>query len=135
MEEKEKLTEEQILQRLLEVDTVPEKTVLVPRFGIPVTLKGLTSKQVDNLREQYTERKTVKGKTIEKLDAEMFNAGLIAAATVSPNWGAQQLLTKYKASGPEEVIRRLFLAGELDALSDIVLDLSGFNIDLEDVKN
>lgn len=131
----EKMTEEQVLERLLNEDKVPERTVSLPRFGIPVTLRGLKGKQVDNLREQYTDRKEKKGKTIEKLDDEQFNAGLIAAATVKPNWGDPKLLAKFKASGPEEVIRRLLLAGELSALGDVVLDLSGFNVELEDVKN
>ncbi|MHB1044135.1 MAG: hypothetical protein ACYC0Q_15040 [Eubacteriales bacterium] len=51
----EKMTEEQILQRLLEADTLPERTVVIPRLDIPVTLKGLTGKQVFSIRERCTE--------------------------------------------------------------------------------
>lgn len=129
------LSEEQILQRLLDADTVPERTVMIKRLGIPVTLRGLTGKQVFGLRERYTERTNRRGQTIERLDEEQFNVALIAAATVKPNWGDPKLLAKYQASGPEEVIKRVLLAGELAALGDAVLDLSGFNIDLADVKN
>ncbi|THF78026.1 phage tail assembly chaperone [Cohnella fermenti] len=131
----EALTEDQVLERLLAADTVPEKAVLLERMGIPVRLRGLTGKQVFAIRERCTERKEKRGQTIERLDEELFNVSLIAAATVTPNWGDAKLVTKFSASGAEEVIKRILLAGELSALGDVVLDLSGFNTELEDVKN
>ncbi|MEQ4481161.1 phage tail assembly chaperone [Cohnella silvisoli] len=129
------MTEDQILQRLLDADTLPERTVRLERMDIPVKIRGLTGKQVFSIRERCTERKEKRGQTIERLDEELFNVSLIAASTISPNWGNPQLLTKYSASGAEEVIKRILLAGELSALGDVVLDLSGFNTELEDVKN
>lgn len=131
----ENLNEEQVLQRLLDADTIPEKTVKLERLGIPVTLKGLTGKQVFRIREQCTERRERKGRVSERLDEEQFNTALIAAATLKPNWGDQKLQAKFNASGPEEVIKRILLAGELSALGDVVLDLSGFNTELSEVKN
>ncbi len=129
------MTDEQILQKLLAVDDAPTKTVVIPRLGIPVTLKGLTGKQVSTIRDRCTE-KTGKGRNyMEKLDSEEFNASLIAAATIKPNWGDPQLMSKFKASSPAEVVRRLLLAGELDAIGDEVLGLSGYGVDLEEVKN
>ncbi len=129
------LTEEQTLQRLLDADAVPERTIRLQRLGVSVKLRGLTGREVYSLRERCTERTTKRGQVVERLDEETFNVGLIAAATVSPNWADQRLLAKYRASGPEEVLKRLLLAGELSALGDAVLDLSGFNTELEDVKN
>ncbi len=129
------LSEEQILQRLLDADTIPERTVTLQRMGIPVTLRGLTGKQVFNIRERCTERRERRGQVTERLDEEQFNVALIAAATVKPNWGDPKLLAKHKASGSEEVIKRILLAGELAALGDVVLDLSGFNTELTEVKN
>jgi len=131
----EKMSEEQILERLLAADSVPERTVTIPRLGIPVTLRGLTGKQVFSLRERCTERTTRRGQIVERVDEEEFNTALVAAATVTPHWNDPKLLAKYRASGPEEVIKRALLAGELAALGDAVLDLSGFNTELEDVKN
>jgi hypothetical protein len=131
----EELSEEQVLQRLLDADSVPEKSVLLERLGVPVKVRGLTGKQVFSIRERCTERKERRGQTIERLDEELFNVSLIAASTVSPNWGDAKLLAKFSASGAEEVIKRILLAGELSALGDVVLDLSGFNTELEDVKN
>lgn len=131
----ENMTEEQMLQKLLEGDSLPEKTVGLERLGIPVKLRGLTGKQVFGIRERCTDRKTRKGVVIENFDEEEFNVSLISVATLSPNWGDSKLLAKHKASSPEEVIKRILLAGELSALGDIVLDLSGFNTELEEIKN
>lgn len=129
------MMDDQILQKLLDADRLPEKTVTLPRLGIPVTLRGLTGKQVYLLRERCTERSDRRGQKSERLDEEQFNVALIAAATVSPNWGDSRLLAKYEASSGEEVIKRILLAGELSALGDEVLDLSGFNTQLDEVKN
>lgn len=129
------LNENEILDRLLSIDKVPEKTVALSRIGIPVTLKGLTGKQIYALRERCTHRHKERGREVEKLDEEAFNVGLIAMATLKPNWGDPQLLSKFQVSGPEEVIKRLLLAGELASLGDVVLDLSGFNIELSEIKN
>lgn len=131
----DKLSEEQILQRLLDADTVPERTVKLERLGIPVTLKGLTGKQVFKIREQCSTRREVRGQVTEELDEEQLNTALVAAATVKPNWGDPKLLNKYNASSAEEVLKRILLAGELASLSDAVLELSGFGYELEDVKN
>lgn len=124
-----------ILQKLLEADKLPEKTLALPRLGIQVTLRGLTGKQVYLLRERCTDRSDRRGQKSDRLDEEQFNVALIAAATVSPNWGDSRLLAKYEASGGEEVLKRILLAGEMSALGDEVLDLSGFNTTLEEVKN
>lgn len=140
MEDKEtsllELTDEEILQKLLDVDAVPERTVSLKRIGIPVTIKGLTGKQIFSIRERCTITVSEKrGRKHRELDEEAFNSALIAAATVKPNWGDTKLLTKYRASGAEEVIKRLLLAGEMAQLGDLVLEVSEFNTELEEVKN
>lgn len=129
------MTDEQILQRLLDADNVPEKTITIPRLGIPVVLRGLTGKQVYTLREKCTNRYKERGQAVERLDEEAFNVGLIAQATVKPNWADTQLISKFNASGPGEVIKRVLLAGELSMLGDAVMDISGFNLDIEELKN
>ena len=131
----EMMSDEAILEKLLAADALPERVLTIPRFGIPVKLRGLTGKQVYMIRERCTERKERRGQMSERLDEEQFNVALIAAATVTPNWGDPKLLAKYQASGGEEVIKRILLAGELSALGDAVLDLSGFNTTLDDLKN
>ena len=129
------LTEEEILQRMLSVDAAPERTVSLKRIGIPVTIKGLTGKLVFTIRERCTITVKEKRGRSRELDEEAVNGALIAAATVKPNWGDPKLLAKFRASSPEEVIKRLLLAGEIAQLGDLVLDLSEFNTELEEIKN
>ncbi len=128
------LSENEIINKLLSCE-IPQKTVTISRLGIPVTVKGLTGKEVFKLREKCTMQIKDKGRETSRLDEEAFNVGIISLATVSPDWGSSSLIQNFNASSKEEVIKRVLLAGELSALSDVVLDLSGFNQELDEVKN
>lgn len=149
---KETWSEQDILDGLFETATnLPEEAVFIGRLGLRVTLQGLTSSKVDLIRERCTIRKTTKGQTSEKVDSELFNAALIKEATsklevvkkldegekVVPlsGWDDTRLVSRLKLSGGEEAVRRLLLAGELDAVGDKVLEISGFGVDIDDVKN
>lgn len=144
MNESEILNEEQILDGLFEAaDKLPEEAVLIQRLGLRMTLRGLTSSRVDSIRERCTIRRTVKGQREEKVDTEVFNALLISEATVSldvkglklSGWGDERITSRLKLSGGEQAVRRMLLAGELDAVGDKVLELSGFGVDIDDIKN
>lgn len=130
------MSDDEIMNNLLSVEEVPQRTVALPRLQIPVTIKGLTGKQVFRIREECTHvSKDKKGNVSRDLDEEAFNSGLIAAATVKPNWGDDRLKAKYKASGADEVIKRMLLAGEIASLGDLVMEISEFNKELEEIKN
>ncbi|RRJ66944.1 hypothetical protein EHV15_31470 [Paenibacillus oralis] len=148
------LNEQEILDGLFETAAnLPEETVFIGRLGLRVTLRGLTSSKVDAIRERCTIRKTTKGQVTEKIDSELFNAALIKEATASlevvkkgedsretqslklSGWGDDRLISRLKLSGGEEAVRRLLLAGELDAVGDKVLEISGFGVDIDDLKN
>ncbi|BFH66255.1 hypothetical protein J27TS7_11010 [Paenibacillus dendritiformis] len=140
----QQLNEQEILDSLFETaSNLPEETVFIKRLGMRAVLRGLTSSKVDAIRERCTVRKTIKGQTTEKVDTEQFNAALIKEATSSlevqglklSGWGDERLTSRLKLSGGEEVIRRMLLAGELDAVGDKVLEISGFGVDIADVKN
>ncbi|MDO3408549.1 hypothetical protein QWJ34_02075 [Saccharibacillus sp. CPCC 101409] len=140
----ENLSEEQILDVLFEAaDKLPEETVAIRRLDLRMTLRGLTSSKVDGIRERCMVRKTVKGRTEEKVDSETFNALLISEATAKlevkglelNGWGDPRITSRLKLSGGEQAVRRMLLAGELDAVGDKVLELSGFGVELADVKN
>ena len=149
----EGMTEDQILDELFETTkSLPERTVRIDRLGLEVTLRGLLAKKVDSIRERCTYRKEKRGgKVSEQFDDEKFNAMLITSSTVElklkkkvgektvevklEGWGDERLTSRIRLSGGEEVVRRMLLGGELVALGDTVLDLSGYGVELEDVKN
>lgn len=133
----EEMAEADIITKLLAADPEHVPTMVVPlkRLGIPVTLKALTGKQVARTRERNTQSIKTKKGPVDKLDYENFNIGLIVQASVKPNWNDAKLLEKFRASSGTEVVKRLLLAGEISLLGEAVLDVSGFNIDLDDLKN
>ncbi|RXM79576.1 hypothetical protein DP144_01860 [Clostridium tetani] len=129
------MTEEDIINKLMEPTEVPEATYFIDRIGIPVTLKGLSEKEINRIRKECTYAIGKGRKKVEKLDDEEFNAALIEAATVSPNWNNPKLLDALKASDGKQVIKKKFLAGEVSAIGDKVLELSGYNDELEEIED
>lgn len=134
-EELIEMTEDDIINKLLEPAEVPERTYAVDRLGIHVTLKGLSEKEIQRIRKECTIERKYRGERIKELNDEEFNAGIIEAATVTPNFGDKRLLAAHKLSSGKEVIRRTFLAGEMMALADKVMELSGFDDELEEIEN
>lgn len=133
------MKEEDILAKLMGTYEVPTATVFIERMGIPLTLKGLSEKEISKIRKECTyNRKSRGGKSEDKLDGNEFDAGLIVAATTNFNWNDSKLLDSAKASDGKQFIRKKLLAGEISALTDKILELSGFNNELEemeDIKN
>lgn len=154
----EGMSEDQILDELFETTkSLPERTVGISRLGLEITLSGLLAKKIESIRERCTRRKEKRnGKTDVQFDDEKFNALLITSSTTElklrkkvgegdkakeivvkfeSGWGDERLTSRMRLSGGEEVVRRMLLGGELAALGDVVLELSGFDVELEDVKN
>lgn len=132
------MKEEDILAKLLETHEVPTATIQIPRLGIELELKGLTEKEISSIREECTTRRKVSGKTEKKLNNADFDAALIIGATTNFNWNNPKLIETLKLSDGKAYIRKRLLAGEISFLANKVLELSGFNDELEekeDIKN
>lgn len=150
----EGMSEDQIIESLLGKSGAPVGFYRIKRLNLEIDLQGLLANKVYETREQCTTKKKTKGRIETEFDEEKFNCLLIVQATTGlrviiqektentekkvielNGWGDQRFLSKYKLSGPDQVVKRMLLAGELDSLGNSVLDLSGYNTDLEDVKN
>lgn len=130
------MKENDILSKLMGNFEVPEATFIIDRLGIPVNLKGLTEKEISKIRKECTyTRKGKGGKIEEKLDGNEFDAGLIISATTNFDWNNKELLESSKASDGKQFIRKKLLAGEISSLTDKILELSGFNNELEEVED
>lgn len=130
------MKENDILSKLMGTFEVPEATFIIDRLGIPVNLKGLTEKEISKIRKECTyTRKGKGGKIEEKLDGNEFDAGLIISATTNFDWNNKELLESSKASDGKQFIRKKLLAGEISSLTDKILELSGFNNELEEVED
>lgn len=133
--EKVEMTEDEIIEKLMEEAPIPEATYLIDRLKIQVTLKGLSEKEINRVKKECTYERKVRGNKIKELDDEEFNTALIEKATVKPNWNNEKLLSALKASDGRQVIKRKFLAGEIASLGDKVLELSKFDDELEEIEN
>ena len=133
----ENMEQGEIITALLAADSENFPTITVPleRLGIPVKLKALTGKQVSRVRDRNTRTVKTKQGPKEVTDNEGFMIGLISLATVNVPWGDPKLIEKHKASSGDEVIKRTLLAGEIALLGEAVLDVSGYNVELDDIKN
>lgn len=129
------MTEDEIISKLMVPTDVPERTYAIERLGIQVTLKGLSEREIQRIRKECTVERKNRGTRIKELQEEEFNAALIEAATVKPNWGDKRLLSSLNLSSGREVIKRKLLGGEMTALGDRVMELSGYDDELEEVKN
>lgn len=128
------MTEEDILDRLLNVDDAPEKTYFLDRIGIPITLKGLKEKEIQTLTKECTRVWNHRGQRHKELDADEFNAALVEKATVNFDWGNKKVLSKFNLSSGREYIKRKLLSGEIQALGDKIMELSGYDDELEEIE-
>lgn len=129
------MKEEDILKQLMGEEELPTAAVILDRLKIKLELKGLTEKEISNIRKECSTKKKVKGVYEEKINNAEFDAGLIVGATTNFNWNNPQLLQSKNVSDGKQYIRRKLLAGEITNLVNKVLELSGYNDELEDVED
>ncbi len=131
------MKEGDILNQLLTgEEELPTSIVILDRLKIKLELKGLTEKEISKIKKECTTREKVKGKGWQKkLDDNEFDAGLIVGATTNINWNDPRLLESKNVSDGKQYISRKLLAGEITNLVNKILDLSGFNDEIEDAED
>ncbi|WP_040328449.1 phage tail assembly chaperone [Clostridium ihumii] len=129
------MNEEDILKQLVEEEELPAATVILDRLKIKLELKGLTEKEISSIKKECSTRKKVRGIWEENLNSAEFDAGLIVAATTNFNWDNPTLIESKHVSDGKQYIRRKLLAGEISNLVSKILDLSGYNDEIEDAEN
>ncbi|TPG84191.1 hypothetical protein EEL32_16880 [Brevibacillus laterosporus] len=112
-------TAEQVLGALLSsADTQIEQAVPMPRLGVEFTIKPITSRTMQTLRERATFGKEVNEEKLSLL--------FIDNACVTPNWSAPELLEKYGGREGIDVIEAALLPGEKVRLTKEIMNVSGF---------
>lgn len=109
-----------------EIPDLPEKEYKLKRLsdicGEPVIfkLKGLTYSRANDLMKNQMEE---------------LNVHIVLAGTVEPNLKEKELLEKYNAITPAELVKKLLLPGEIEDLSRAIERLSGYReITVEEIK-
>lgn len=119
------MRESDIIAKLKGEFEMPTAKVIVEGLGIPVVLKGLSRKELERERKKSTH-----GKKNELNNAE-YDANVVIAATTNFDWG---LAKPENVSTTAEFLMRKLPAGTLSNLAGKVLELSGFNDELEEAE-
>ena len=109
---------------------------------IELTIKPLTTKEAEAMRDKYTKDVPILGKPNQfkqQLDVAKYNASLIAKSVVEPNLNDAELQDSYGVKTPEALIVEMIdNPGEYSQFLVFVTELNGFtdiNDDVEKAKN
>ena len=118
--------------------TFPATKSLVDEKGNPLkwTIKPLTTKENDNIRDNCMIEVPVKGKPNvfrPKLDTSKYIAKMACSCVVEPNLYDKGLQDSYGVMTPEDLLKEMIDdPGEYQAFVNFIQDFNGFNTTLED---
>jgi len=124
-----------------QVDNITKEVIVSERFKdengniLKFKIKPITHKDFGVLRNKHTSY-SKKGNIV--VDSLALTIDLITDCTIIPNFKDVKSLKAVDAVTSEQYINKVLLAGEINALEQAIMDLSGFKSfkDLtEDVKN
>ena len=136
------------LERLLKADAAkmtekPKKEIEIPRLSkilgekFTLTVQALDTELLAEITENHTEY-TKSGK-VKKSNNYKIGLDMVVNAVVEPDFRDDRLLKHYSAATPNDLVAKLFLAGEIGKIAEVVTELCGVEktqteID-EEVKN
>lgn len=136
------------LERLLKADAAkvtekPKKEIEIPRLSkilsekFTVTVQALDTELLAEITENHTEY-TKSGK-VKKANNYKIGLDMVVNAVIEPDFRDDRLLKHYSAATPNDLVAKLFLAGEIGKIAEAVTELCGVDktqteID-EEVKN
>ena len=118
--------------------TFPATKSLVDENGEPLmwTIRPLTTKENDNIRDDCMMEVPVKGKPNvfrPKLNTSKYIAKMLCACIVEPNLFDKDLQDSYGVMIPEELLKEMIDdPGEYQTLASFVQKFNGFDTNLED---
>lgn len=120
------------------------KVAVSPRFtgedGQPVEweLRAITSDENERIQNDCTQMVPAPGKAgkrgqlIPRVNVGAYKSALAAACIVYPNLHDAELQDSYHVKEPGELLNRMLLPGEYDALLEEIQSLCGFDVTLQD---
>lgn len=119
------------------IDNLTEEVIVSDRFKVEgeilkFKIKAVTPEQFSDLQKQCT-KVAKKGKV--SFDSKVFNEQLIINYTLEPNFKDAESIQKGGCVSPEQLLNRVLLAGEVITLSEEISRLSGFDKDLDEIRD
>lgn len=106
------------LNAFLSADLSKTINVAIPRLGIHLKVKALTTEEITKLNERATYGDTVDEKKLSGL--------VIATASTNVDFGDQRMLDKYGAISADECALKALFAGEVATVVEAIMNASGF---------
>lgn len=118
------------------VEGLTEKVVVSDRFKIDgellkFTIKALSPDEFSALQKQCTK---LGKKSKVTFDNQRFNEQIIINYTLEPNFKDADAINKAGCVTSEQLLNKTLLAGEVATLVEQISQLSGFDKDLEELK-
>lgn len=132
-----------LVDKLLQLDVakikMPEKEIEIKRLSELLGEKVIFKiKAIDGEKYADIQRMSIDYDNMGKIkDIDNFKLQVltIIEGVVDPNFKDKQLLDHYNCATPEDLVKKLLLAGEIVDLANEIAVLSGFETEPEDVKN
>lgn len=120
------------------IDNLTEEIDIGGRLkGQKLTIRPLTSKEHTDFTTLATANSKKRG--LDSFDTARFTTLTITAALIDPPVKSEEMIKAAGVKTPEQLINKIFLPGEKDAIMVAITRLSGFNGDteeeMEEVKN
>jgi hypothetical protein len=118
------------------IDNLTEEVVVSSRFKdekgnmMKFKIKAMTSREFDEIRRSAMQIK--KGRKVE-FDAQKFNLQVVIHHTLVPDFKDAASIRKLGCHTPEEYVQKVLLAGELATLAQKIQELSGFDVEMDEL--
>lgn len=132
-----------LVDKLLQLDAakikMPEKEIEIKRLSELLGEKAIFRiRAIDGQRYSDIQRLAIdisnKG-NVKDIDMYKLQVLTIIEGVVDPNLKDKKLLEHFNCATPEELVKKLLLAGEITDLYNEITKLSGYETEVEDIKN
>lgn len=129
------------LQEFLLADKITERKEQINLGGrlekYPLTIRSLTTDEYHSIRTMALENPNSNKK--RRFNINKFNDNVVISCLVDPNLKDAEMLKAANLMDSIQLLHKVFLPGEIDIISEKILEASGFNTDMEEdideVKN
>lgn len=132
-----------IIDKLLQLDAgklkLPEQEVEIKRLSKILGEKAIFKiKAIDGATYADIQRMVIdfsKRGDVKDIDMYKLQVLTIIEGVVEPNLKDKKLLEHFNCPTPEDLVRKLLLPGEITDLYNRITELSGFEVESEEIKN
>lgn len=112
--------------------SITEEVRISEKIPFPFTIRPLTSDEFTQIQKEC-QRPMKKGKV--EFDSARFNEKVILNGCVDPDFKKEEDVKAAGCVTPSQYLKKVLLPGEISNLVQAISELSGFDKDIEDLKD